>query len=68
MPRRESHAATRARPNRFRLDIPRCVDPYRQGRLDLDDLVSRHITLEEVNEGYAALERSEVARSVLMFA
>jgi S-(hydroxymethyl)glutathione dehydrogenase/alcohol dehydrogenase len=53
--------------NRFRIDIPRYVELYRQGRLNLDDLVSRHITLEEVNEGYAALKRGEVARSVILF-
>jgi S-(hydroxymethyl)glutathione dehydrogenase/alcohol dehydrogenase len=53
--------------NRFRIDIPRFVDLYQQGRLNLDDLVSRHITLEEVNEGYAALKRGEVARSVILF-
>ncbi len=53
--------------NRFRIDIPQYVDLYMQGRLDLDDLISKHITLDEVNEGYEALKRGEVARSVIMF-
>jgi S-(hydroxymethyl)glutathione dehydrogenase / alcohol dehydrogenase len=53
--------------NRFRIDIPRYIEFYMQGRLNLDDLVSRHITLEEVNEGYEALKRGEVARSVILF-
>jgi len=35
--------------------------------LHLDDLISRRITLDEVNDGIAALETGEVARSVIMF-
>jgi S-(hydroxymethyl)glutathione dehydrogenase/alcohol dehydrogenase len=53
--------------NRFRVDMPRYVDFYLQGRLHLDDLISRKIRLEDVNEGLAALETGEVARSVIMF-
>ena len=34
---------------------------YLQGRLHLDDLISRKIKLEDVNEGLAALETGEVA-------
>jgi S-(hydroxymethyl)glutathione dehydrogenase/alcohol dehydrogenase len=53
--------------NRFRVDIPRYVDAYLAGKLKLDELVSRKIALDEVNEGYAALNRGEVARSVIVF-
>ena len=53
--------------NRFRVDMPRFVDFYLQGRLHLDDLVSNRIGLSEINEGMAALETGEVARSVIMF-
>ena len=53
--------------NRFRVDMPRFIDFYLQGRLHLDDLISRRIRLEDVNEGLAALETGEVARSVIMF-
>lgn len=53
--------------NRFRLDIPRYVELFMNGRLNLDDLVSARISLDEVNEGYAALNRGEVARSVIVF-
>jgi S-(hydroxymethyl)glutathione dehydrogenase/alcohol dehydrogenase len=38
-----------------------------QGRLNLDDLVSRKILLEEINEGFSAMKRGEVARSVVVF-
>ena len=53
--------------NRFRVDMPRFIELYLQGRLHLDDLISRRIKLEDVNEGLAALETGEVARSVIMF-
>jgi S-(hydroxymethyl)glutathione dehydrogenase / alcohol dehydrogenase len=53
--------------NRFRVDMPRFVEFYLQGRLHLDDLISRRIKLEDVNDGLEALKHGEVARSVIMF-
>jgi S-(hydroxymethyl)glutathione dehydrogenase/alcohol dehydrogenase len=53
--------------NRFRVDMPRLVDLYLQGRLDLDNLISARIALEQVNEGFAAMQSGEVARSVIIF-
>ena len=53
--------------NRFRVDMPRFVELYLQGRLHLDDLISRRIKLEDVNDGLEALKTAEVARSVIMF-
>lgn len=49
------------------IDIPLYIELYQQGRLNLDDLVSETITLDEINEGYERLEHGEVARSVVMF-
>ena len=53
--------------NRFRLDIPLYLDFYRQGRLKLDDMVSRRGKLEDVNEAFRAMKAGEVARTVLTF-
>ena len=53
--------------NRFRVDIPRYVDLYLSGRLKLDELVSARINLEDVNDGFEAMRRGEVARSVIVF-
>ena len=53
--------------NRFRVDMPRYIDLYLDGRLKLDELVSRRITLDEVNDGFDAMKAGEVARSVIMF-
>ena len=51
-----------ARPH---IDFPRIIDLYKQGKLRLDELVSRVYPLEQVNEAFGALSRGEVARSVL---
>ncbi|HUW03820.1 MAG TPA: Zn-dependent alcohol dehydrogenase [Acidimicrobiales bacterium] len=53
--------------NRFRVDMPRYIDLYLQGRLMLDELVSQTITLDEINEGFDAMKQGSVARSVITF-
>jgi S-(hydroxymethyl)glutathione dehydrogenase/alcohol dehydrogenase len=53
--------------NRFRVDMPRYVDLYLSGRLKLDELVSARIRLDEINDGFDAMRRGEVARSVIEF-
>ena len=53
--------------NRFRVDMPRFVDFYLAGDLHLDDLISRRIPLQDVNEALLELEQGEIARSVIVF-
>ena len=53
--------------NRFRTDMPRLIEFYRQGRLLLDEMITRRGRLEDVNEAFRAMKAGEVARSVLMF-
>ena len=53
--------------NRFRVDMPRFVELYMQDRLHLDDLVSSHIKLADVNDAFAQLETGEIARNVIVF-
>jgi S-(hydroxymethyl)glutathione dehydrogenase / alcohol dehydrogenase len=53
--------------NRFRIDIPLYLEFYRQGRLLLDEMVTRRGRLEDINEAFRAMKAGEVARSVLMF-
>lgn len=48
------------------MDIPRLIDLYVKERLKLDELVTLTYPLDEVNEALAALERGEVARSVVV--
>ncbi len=53
--------------NQFRVDMPRFIDMYLDGRLLLDEMVSQHIELEDINEGFEAMKAGTVARSVIMF-
>lgn len=52
---------------RFLTDLPYLLGLYRSGRLKLDELVSRQLRLEEINEGYDAIGRGDIARSVIVF-
>jgi S-(hydroxymethyl)glutathione dehydrogenase/alcohol dehydrogenase len=49
----------------FKRDTPMYAAPYLQGRMNLDDLVSRKISLREVNDGYAALKDGSLNRVVV---
>ena len=53
--------------NRFRVDMPRYIEFYQQGRLKLDEMVTRKGKLEDVNEAFRAMKAGEVSRTVLMF-
>ena len=51
----------RARTSRKLLEL------YTQGQLDLDGLVTRTYTLDQVNEGYEAMRNGENIRGVILF-
>ena len=53
--------------NRFRVDMPRLIDFYMRGKLQLDDWISAHLKLDEINEGFADMKAGKVVRSVIMF-
>lgn len=46
-------------------DIPRFVDLWREGKLPLERLVSRHIGLEEINEAMDELAAGRAVRQVI---
>jgi len=46
-------------------DIPTYAQLYLQGRMNLDDLVSRKISLRDVNDGYVALKDGSLTRVVV---
>src|ERR1700751_5767472 len=54
--------------NRFRVDMPRLLSLWRQGRLKLDHLISGRIKLDQINEGFAALKSGAPVRQVIDFA
>ena len=49
----------------FKRDIPMYAELYLQGRMNLDDLVSKQIALRDVNDGYAALADGTLTRVVV---
>ena len=53
--------------NRFRIDTPRYVDMYLDGRLNLDDLVTNRLDLSEVNDGFETMKTGRVARNLIVF-
>jgi len=53
--------------NHFPIDIPRLVDFYLRGLLDLDSIVAETIPLEQINDGFDKMKKGDSARSVIVF-
>ncbi|MFP5462126.1 MAG: Zn-dependent alcohol dehydrogenase [Gammaproteobacteria bacterium] len=53
--------------NRFRVDMPRLVDFYLQGKLHLDRMISGRMPLERINEGFEEMKKGGIARNVIVF-
>jgi S-(hydroxymethyl)glutathione dehydrogenase/alcohol dehydrogenase len=51
----------------MRKDIPMLMELYTQGQLDLDSLITRTYTLEEINDGYADMNAGKNIRGVLVY-
>jgi len=52
-----------ARPRR---DFPWLARLYLAGKLRLDELITRRLRLEEINDGFAAMTRGEIVRAVIV--
>ena len=50
-----------------RSEIPRLLNLYRQGRLKLDELITKTYTLDQINEGYQAMRDGKNIRGVITF-
>nr|WP_236672382.1 Zn-dependent alcohol dehydrogenase [Croceicoccus sp. YJ47] len=53
--------------NVFPVDIPRLIDFYMQGKLKLDELISRRIGLSDIDSAFEEMETGAIARSVITF-
>ena len=53
--------------NRFRVDMPRLLSLWQQGKLKLDHLISGRIKLGEINEGFARLKSGAPVRQLIDF-
>ena len=50
-----------------RTDVPKIVDWYMDGKIDIDSLVSRIMPIEQINEAFDLMHKGEVIRTVLTF-
>ena len=53
--------------NHFPVDLPRLVDFYLRGLLDLDTIIAERIGLEDINAGFDKLREGHSARSIVVF-
>ena len=51
----------------LRRDIPRLVDLYLGGKLDLDKLVARRYALDQVNTAFADLKKGKPGRGIIVY-
>jgi S-(hydroxymethyl)glutathione dehydrogenase/alcohol dehydrogenase len=52
---------------RGRTDVPKIVDWYMEGKLNIDSLITHKLPLERINEGFELMERGESIRTVVEF-
>ena len=50
-----------------RRDIPRLLELHRAGLLPIEKLLTRTISLDQINEGFDALARGEAVRQIIRF-
>jgi len=52
---------------RGRTDVPKIVDWYMEGKINIDDLITHTLPLERINEGFDLMKRGESIRSVVLY-
>jgi len=52
---------------RGRTDVPKIVDWYMDGRINIDDLITHTMPLERINDAFDLMHRGESIRSVVVY-
>jgi len=52
---------------RGRTDVPKIVEWYMEGRINIDDMITHTLTLDEINQGFDLMHRGESIRSVVVY-
>jgi S-(hydroxymethyl)glutathione dehydrogenase / alcohol dehydrogenase len=52
---------------RGRTDVPKIVDWYMDGKINIDDLITHTLPLERINEGFDLMAKGESIRSVVIY-
>jgi S-(hydroxymethyl)glutathione dehydrogenase/alcohol dehydrogenase len=50
-----------------RRDVPRIVDWYMEGKINIDDLITHKLALEDINKGFDLMHAGESIRSVVVY-
>ena len=50
-----------------RSDVPQIVDWYMEGKINIDDLITHRLSLEDINQGLELMHAGESIRSVVVF-
>jgi S-(hydroxymethyl)glutathione dehydrogenase / alcohol dehydrogenase len=50
-----------------RTDVPKIVDWYMEGRINIDDLITHTMSLEAINDGFELMHAGESIRSVVVY-
>ena len=51
----------------FKVDFPKYLDLYKQGKLDLDSMVTQTYSIDEVAQAFADMEAGKNARGVIVY-
>ncbi|AEG91164.1 S-(hydroxymethyl)glutathione dehydrogenase/class III alcohol dehydrogenase [Ramlibacter tataouinensis] len=52
---------------RGRTDVPRIVDWYMDGKININDLITHTLPLEKINDGFELMKRGESIRAVVVY-
>ncbi len=52
---------------RGRTDVPRIVDWYMQGRIEIDPMITHLLSLDEINKGFELMHKGESIRAVVVY-
>ena len=52
---------------RGRTDVPKIVEWYLQGKIDIDPMITHNLKLEDINKGFDLMDAGESIRSVVVF-
>jgi S-(hydroxymethyl)glutathione dehydrogenase/alcohol dehydrogenase len=47
--------------------VPKIVDWYMEGKINIDDLITHKLKLEDINQGFELMRKGESIRSVVVY-
>jgi len=50
-----------------RTDVPKMVDWYMEGKIEIDPMITHNLTLDEINKGFELMHRGESIRAVVSY-